>query len=68
MIELISITFIGWCHKKKAMLLPIKLVCDRRAGKDGTNSVGIQYCYSSERQTASDSERNYIVSSTFKQT
>ena len=33
------------------MLLPIKLICDRRSRKDGTNPVGIQYCYSSDQRT-----------------
>jgi integrase len=43
------------------MLLPIKLVCDRRARKDGTNPIGIQYCYSSERRTVLDTEINIPI-------
>lgn len=38
------------------MLLPIKLICDRRARKDGTNLINIQYCYSSEKRTLPDTE------------
>ncbi|MBN8876854.1 MAG: tyrosine-type recombinase/integrase [Sphingobacteriales bacterium] len=33
------------------MLLPIKAICDRRAKKDGTSAINIQYCYSSEKRT-----------------
>ena len=38
------------------MLLPIKLICDRRARKDGTNPVCIQYCYSSDKRTLLNTE------------
>jgi len=38
------------------MLLPIKLICDRRVRKDGTNPVCIQYCYSPEKRTVLNTE------------
>jgi hypothetical protein len=38
------------------MLLPLKLVCDRRARKDGTNLISIQYCFSPERRTLLDNQ------------
>lgn len=43
------------------MLFPIKLVCDRRAHKDGTNSIGIQYCYTSEKRTIVNTEINIPI-------
>ena len=32
------------------MILPIKLICDRRVKKDGTNSICIQYCFKPDRR------------------
>ena len=32
------------------MLLPIKLVCDRRKRKDGTTPISIQYCYRPDKR------------------
>lgn len=40
------------------MLLPIKLVCDRRARKDGTSPVCIQYCFQSDERTLLKTEIN----------
>jgi integrase len=33
------------------MLLPIKLIIDRRPRRNGTNLISIQYCYSSDKRT-----------------
>ena len=33
------------------MFLPIKLICDRRPRRDGTNVISIQFCFSSDRRT-----------------
>jgi hypothetical protein len=38
------------------MLLPIKLVCDRRVRKDGTNPICIQYCYRPDKRTILNTE------------
>ncbi len=38
------------------MLLPIKLVCDRRARRDETNPISIQYCYTSNRRALLSTE------------
>lgn len=43
------------------MLLPIKLVCDRRARKDGTNPIGVQYCYALEKRTILDTQINIPI-------
>src|SRR5690349_16511355 len=38
------------------MLLPIKLVCDRRSRKDGTNPICIQYCFRADKRTLLNTE------------
>jgi len=38
------------------MLLPIKLLCDQRPRKDGTNAICIQYCYRPDKRTLLNTE------------
>lgn len=37
-------------------MLGVKAICDRRARKDGTSPVCIQYCYSSDERTVLNTE------------
>jgi hypothetical protein len=38
------------------MLLPVKLICDRRSRKDGTNPICIQYCFRANKRTLLNTE------------
>nr|WP_076381010.1 phage integrase SAM-like domain-containing protein [Filimonas lacunae] len=37
-------------------MLPVKAICDRRARKDGTNPICIQYCYRTDQRTVLNTE------------
>ncbi|MEO7802061.1 MAG: site-specific integrase [Ginsengibacter sp.] len=38
------------------MLLPLKLICDRRSRKNGTNPICIQYCFRADRRILLNTE------------
>lgn len=38
------------------MLLPITLICDQRARRDGTNAIRIQYCHTSKKRAVLPTE------------
>ena len=38
------------------MLLPVKLICDRRPRKDRTNPICIQYCFRADKRTILNTE------------
>lgn len=52
----LTLLWVVVAKKVVVMLLPIKLICDRRTRKDGTNPICIQYCFRPDKRTLLNTE------------